>query len=145
LVGFDIAIIEDRKDYANPALFPEGAVIHCGDICQRISQFPVASDTYIVIVARGHKHDAEALEVCMHRHAAYVGMIGSKRKVALMRKSFIETDISTEAEFDQIFTPIGLDIGAVTVPEIAVSIVAEMIAIRRNKIPQVLSERRSHR
>ena len=140
LVGFDIAIIEDRTEYANPAIFPQGTVIHHGDIPKKISRFPVAPDTYIVIVTRTHKHDARALELCMHRNAAYVGMIGSKRKVALIRKSFIETGICTKAEFDRVFTPIGLDIGAVTVPEIAVSITAEIIAVRRNSFSGTKSD-----
>ena len=145
LVGFDIAIIEDRTEYANPALFPQGTVIHHGDIPKQISQFPVAPDTYIVIVTRGHKHDARALELCMHRNAAYVGMIGSKRKAALIRENFIETGICTEAEYDRVFTPVGLDIGAVTVPEIAVSITAEIIAVRRNSFSTTKSDRKISR
>ena len=84
-----------------------------------------------MVVTRGHKHDAEALEACIHRPAAYIGMIGSKRKVALMRKDFIETGLATEAEFNRVFAPIGLDIGAVTVPEIAASVTAQLIAVRR--------------
>jgi xanthine dehydrogenase accessory factor len=145
LAGFDITIIEDRQEYAQRELFPEGALIQCGDICQEISDFPVTEDTYIVIVTRGHQHDAEALEGCIGCGAAYVGMIGSKRKVALIRKSFIESGICTEGEFDGVFTPIGLDIGAETVNEIAVSILAEMISVRRNKMSGGRCEQRSMR
>jgi len=145
LAGFDIAIIEDRQEYAQGELFPEGALIHCGDICQEISDFSVTEDTYIVIVTRGHRHDAEALEGCIGCGAAYVGMIGSKRKVALIRKSFIENGICTEAEFDEVFAPIGLDIGAETVDEISVSILAEMISVRRNKVSGCRCEQRSMR
>jgi xanthine dehydrogenase accessory factor len=145
LAGFDIAIIEDRQDYAQEELFPEEALILCGDICQEISDFSVTEDTYIVIVTRGHQHDAEALERCLGCGGAYVGMIGSKRKVALIRKSFIENDICTEAEFDRVFAPIGLDIGAETVEEIAVSILAEMISVRRNKVSGSSCEQRSMR
>jgi len=101
---------------------------------------PIASDTYIVIVTRGHKLDAEALEACIHTPAAYIGMIGSKRKVALIRENFIESGIVTKEEFDRIFTPIGLDIGAVTVPEIAASITAELIAVRRKGIIHKISK-----
>jgi xanthine dehydrogenase accessory factor len=134
LVGFDIVAIDDRPEFTDPALFPEGTMTRCGDIPEQISEGPIADDTYIVIVTRGHKLDAEALEACIHKPVAYVGMIGSKRKVALIRENFIESGLATEKEFDSVFTPIGLDIGAVTVPEIATSITAELIAVRRKGI-----------
>jgi len=145
LGGFDIAVIEDRQEYAQAELFGEGALIYCGDICREISKFSVKEDTYIVIVTRSHRHDAEALERCIGRGAAYVGMIGSKRKVALIRNNFIENGICTEAEFDEVFAPIGLDIGAETVEEIAVSILGEMISVRRNKVSGGRCEQRSMR
>lgn len=130
-VGFDVIVIDDRPEFTDPALFPPGTTTRCGDIPEQIAAGPIASDTYIVIVTRGHKLDAEALRVCIHSPAAYVGMIGSKRKVALMRRNFIESGIATVEEFDRVHAPIGLDIGAVTVPEIAASITAELIAVRR--------------
>ena len=131
LVGFDISVIDDRTEFTDPALFPQGTKTHCGDIAKLLAGMPAGEDTYIVIVTRGHKNDAEALEVCIHKHVAYLGMIGSKRKVALIRKNFIESGLATPEEFDKVFTPIGLDIGAVTVPEIAASITAQLIAVRR--------------
>ena len=134
LVGFDVTVIDDRSEFTNPALFPEGTTTRCGDIPKQITALSTVSDTYIVLVTRGHKLDAEALKACIHAPAAYIGMIGSKRKVALVRKNFIESGIATEEEFDRVFTPIGLDIGAVTVPEIAASITAELIAVRRKNI-----------
>jgi xanthine dehydrogenase accessory factor len=69
-------------------------------------------------------------------------MIGSKRKVALIRKNFIESGIATAEQFDRVFTPIGLDIGAVTVPEIAASITAELIAVRRQGLAQTTSKKK---
>ncbi|MGD8501427.1 MAG: XdhC family protein [Phycisphaerales bacterium] len=134
LVGFDIIIVDDRPEFTDPALFPEGTTTRCGDIPKQIAALPIAGDTFIVVVTHGHKLDAEALEACIHTPAAYVGMIGSKRKVALIRRNFIESGLATEEEFDRVFTPIGLDIGAVTVPEIAASITAELIAVRRKGI-----------
>lgn len=131
LTGFDITVIDDRPEFTNPAIFPDGVTTRCGDIPSEVADFPVAEDTYIVVVTRGHKHDAEALKACIHAPAAYIGMIGSRRKVALIRKKFIETGVVTEEEFNRVFAPIGLDIGAVTVPEIATSIAAQLIAIRR--------------
>jgi xanthine dehydrogenase accessory factor len=88
-------------------------------------------DSYVVLVTRGHRHDAQALAACIHRPLAYLGMIGSRRKAALIRRQFLESGLATAAEFDRVRAPIGLQIGAVTVPEIAVSIVAQLIAVRR--------------
>ncbi|MHC4533594.1 MAG: XdhC family protein [Planctomycetota bacterium] len=142
LVGFDITVIDDRAEFTDPALFPEGTTTRDGDIPKLITAQPIAGDTYIVLVTRGHKLDAESLEACIHTHAAYIGMIGSKRKVALIRKNFIETGLATEEEFSRIHAPIGLDIGAVTVPEIAASITAELIAIRRKRNPDLSTDQK---
>ena len=142
LVGFDITVIDDRVEFTDPALYPEGTATRCGDIPEQIAAGPIASDTYIVIVTRGHKLDAEALEACIHAPVAYIGMIGSRRKVALMRQNFTESGIATAEQFDRVFTPIGLDIGAVTVPEIAASITAELIAVRRQGITHKTSKKK---
>ena len=131
LVGFDVVVLDDRPEFTDSALFPEGVATRCGDIHKEVEASAIGRDTYIVIVTRGHKHDAEALEACIHAPAAYIGMIGSKRKVALMRKDFVESGLATEEEFGRVFAPVGLDIGAVTVPEIAASIVAQLIEVRR--------------
>ena len=131
LIGFAVTVIDDRPEFTAPSLFPEGVTTRCGDIAKEVADFPIAADTYVVIVTRGHQHDAEALRACIHAPAAYIGMIGSKRKVALMRKDFIESGLATEEEWNRVFTPIGLDIGAMTVPEIATSIAAQLIVVRR--------------
>jgi xanthine dehydrogenase accessory factor len=99
------------------------------------------SDTYIVIVTRGHKLDAETLQACIHAPVTYIGMIGSRRKVSLLRENFIQSGLATEKEFDRVFTPVGLGIGAVTVPEIAASITAELIAVRRKGIVHASSKK----
>jgi xanthine dehydrogenase accessory factor len=134
LVGFDVTVIDDRAEFTDPALFPEGTTTCCDDIPKKIAELSVGSDTYVVLVTRGHKLDAEGLEACIKAPIAYVGMIGSTRKVALIRENFVESGLATEEEFDRVFTPIGLDIRAVTVPEIAASITAELIAVRRKGI-----------
>jgi xanthine dehydrogenase accessory factor len=103
----------------------------CGDIATELAALPIAGDTYVVIVTRGHEHDQRALAACLRRPAAYVGMIGSRRKVALIRKDLLESGAATEEELARIYAPIGLDIGAETVPEIATSIVAQLVAVRR--------------
>jgi xanthine dehydrogenase accessory factor len=142
LVGFDVTVVDDRQEFTEPALYPEGTTTHCGDIPEKIAALSVGNDTYVVLVTRGHKLDAETLEACIHASVAYVGMIGSRRKVALIRKNFIESGIATTEEFDRVFTPIGLDIGAVTVPEIAASITAELIAVRRQGIAHKTSKKK---
>jgi xanthine dehydrogenase accessory factor len=131
LVGFDVTVVDDRAEFTDPALFPDGTRTVCDDIPKKVADLSAGNDTYVVVVTRGHELDAEALEACIHAPVAYVGMIGSRRKISLIRKNFIQTRVATEEEFDRVFTPIGLDIGAVTVPEIAASIVAELIAVRR--------------
>jgi len=142
LVGFDVTVIDDRAEFTDPALYPEGTTTHCGDIPKQIATLSTACDTYVALVTRGHKLDAETLEACIHTPAAYVGMIGSKRKVALIQKNFTESGIATAEQFDRVFTPIGLDIGAVTVPEIAASITAELIAVRRQGIAHKTSKKK---
>ena len=131
LIGFEIVVIEDRPAFADPRLFPPGTKTRCGVVAGEIAAFPTGPDTFIVIVTRGHQHDAAALRACIRRPAAYLGMIGSRRKVPLVRRQFLEAGWATAEEFERVHAPIGLDIGAVTVPEIAASIVAQMIAVRR--------------
>lgn len=130
-VGFDITVIDDRPEYTQPTLFPAGTALRCGEIAREVAGFPVDPDTYIVLVTRGHRHDAVALEACIHRPAAYLGMIGSERKVALVKRDFLQGGKATPDEWARVFAPIGLDIGAQTVPEIAASVTAELIAVRR--------------
>jgi xanthine dehydrogenase accessory factor len=131
LLGFEITVIEDRSEFAAPALFPPGTTTRCGSIAEELSAFPANQDTFIVLVTRDHQQDSVALRACIHRPAAYIGMIGSLRKVPLVRRQFLQNHWATAEEFDRVYAPIGLDIGAVTVPEIAASIVAQMIAVRR--------------
>ena len=128
--GFDVAVIEDRAEFARPDLFPAGTTIKRGTMAREVARFPLAEDTYIALVTRGHSHDAAALAACIHRPAAYIGMIGSRRKVAALRREFLASGRATVAQWKRIFAPIGVEIGAVTVPEIAVSIVAQLIAVR---------------
>lgn len=130
-VGFQVKVIEDREEFAQPTLFPENTLTVCGTVRRELERLDAGADTYVVLVSRGHLHDAEALEVCIHKPWAYLGMIGSKRKVALLRQEFIRTGRATATAFDRVYAPIGLDLGAVTVPEIAASIVAQLISVRR--------------
>jgi xanthine dehydrogenase accessory factor len=131
LSGFQLAVIDDRADVLDPAGFPKEARLLCGDIPALVRDFPVDADTFVVLVTQGHLADGRALAQCLRRPAAYVGMIGSRRKITLMRQHFLTSGIATAEEFDRIHAPIGLDIGAETAPEIATSILAQLIAVRR--------------
>jgi xanthine dehydrogenase accessory factor len=99
-----------------------------------MTNLDLTADTFIVIVTRGHQHDAQVLEACVNRAAGYIGMIGSRRKIAVIRRDMIESGITTEAGFDRVYAPIGLDIGSVTASEIAASIVAQLILVRRKGV-----------
>jgi xanthine dehydrogenase accessory factor len=129
-LGFEVTVIDDRADLATSERFPDADAIVVAGIGQAVADFPIASDTYIVIVTRGHSHDAEALRCCIQSSASYVGMIGSKRKIALMREKFIAAGWTTAQQFDRVHAPIGLEIGSKTVEEIAVSIAAELVLVR---------------
>jgi xanthine dehydrogenase accessory factor len=127
--GFQITVIDDRPDYAEAARFPDARCI-VGDIEQELSRLAIDRFTFVVIVTRGHKHDAQALGAVIDSPACYVGLIGSKRKIHDIFESLHSQGVLPE-KLANVHAPIGLEIGAVTPAEIAVSILAEMIAVRR--------------
>ncbi|MBI4559061.1 MAG: XdhC family protein [Candidatus Hydrogenedentes bacterium] len=130
-VGFDVTVLDDRTSLTDPALYPNGVRTICGDIAAEATA-RLAPDSYLVIVTRGHRHDADVLAACVNLPARYLGLIGSRRKILLLRKRFLEDGVCDEAHFERVFSPIGLDIGSLTVEEIAVSIVGQLISVRRN-------------
>ena len=130
LCGFSVVIVDDRPDYANPERFPEADRVICGDFAEVLRELPIDANTYIVTVTRGHKHDEISLRQVAGSAAAYVGMIGSKRRVGAVIRHLIEDGLDPEA-VRRVHTPIGLDIGAETPEEIAVAIMAEVIQVRR--------------
>lgn len=129
-LNFEVTVIDDRPEFACRERFPLADGIIVGDIGQAVQDFSVSTDTYIVIVTRGHSRDTEALRACIKREAAYIGMIGSSRKVRLVREKFLEEEWATPQEFDRLHAPIGLAIGSATVEEIAVSIAAQLVMVR---------------
>lgn len=137
LLDFEVTVIDDRPEFANKENIPGADYIIVDEIARAITKFPVGPDTYLVIVARGHHHDAEALRECIASEAAYIGMIGSARKVKLMREKFLERGWAREEQFERVHAPIGLDIGSKTVEEIALSIAAQLVQVRSQ-----ISERR---
>ena len=132
-LDFEVTVIDDRSEFANRKNLPDADNIIVKDIGEAMAELPKDRDTYVVIVTRGHSQDAEALKPCIGSGAAYVGLMGSKVKVATMRAKFLEKRWATEAEWNEIFTPIGLEIGSQTVEEIAVSIAAQLIRVRRQQ------------
>jgi xanthine dehydrogenase accessory factor len=131
LLDFEVTVIDDRPEFANPNRFPEAGHIFVDDVQKALDKQPKTKDTYIVIVTRGHSQDAVALRACVGSDAAYIGMIGSARKIALMRKDFLDHGWATPGQWDKIFAPIGIDIPSKTVQEIAVSIAAQLIEVRQ--------------
>jgi xanthine dehydrogenase accessory factor len=130
LAGFAIGVVDDRETFANAERFPMAAEIHTTfqDAFQKIR--PNAS-SYIVIVTRGHKDDMRVLAWAVGTDARYIGMIGSKRKVLSVYKALEKEGFAAE-KFERVHAPVGVEIGALTPEEIAVSITAELIAVRRN-------------
>jgi xanthine dehydrogenase accessory factor len=133
LLDFEVTVIDDRAEYANKQNIPDGDYFIVDDIGTAIAKLDKQSDTYIVIVTRGHNDDAKALKGCIGSSAAYIGMIGSKAKVGKMHQNFIEQGLSTEEQWSAIHTPVGIDINSQTVEEIAVSIAAQLIMVRNGK------------
>lgn len=128
---FEVTIFDDRADLLEQYA-PSGSLISAGDIAQRLREAPVDADTFCVVVTRGHKHDEQALASVVSRGARYVGMIGSRRKVKLILDD-LEAAGVPRAELERVHAPIGLSIGAVSVEEIALSIAAQLVQIRREQ------------
>jgi xanthine dehydrogenase accessory factor len=132
-VGFSVHVIDDREEYANAARFPGAAEIAVADIPAWLTQSPIPAGSYAVIVTRGHRHDLDALRVLIRRDLAYVGVIGSRAKVKTLFDALAGEGIEPD-RLARVRAPIGLDIGAVTPAEIAVSIAAELIAARHGRL-----------
>ena len=130
LAGFSIVIVDDREAFANAERFPMAGELHTSyeEAFEKIR--PNAS-SYLLIVTRGHKDDMRVLAWAVGTEARYIGMIGSKRKVISVYKALEKEGFAPE-KFERVHAPVGLAIGALSPEEIAVSITAELIAVRRN-------------
>ena len=129
-LDFEVTVLDDRAEFANPENIPEADHLIVGDISTAIQDIPKTPDTFVVIVTRGHSHDSDALRECITSDAGYIGMIGSARKIALMRTKFLEEGWASKEQFDRVYAPVGLEIQSKTVEEIAVSIAAQLILVR---------------
>jgi xanthine dehydrogenase accessory factor len=130
--GFGVAIIDDREAFANAQRFPMAQEIYTS-FDDAFAKLRPNSSSYLVIVTRGHKEDMRVLAWAVRTQARYVGMIGSKRKVLSVYRA-LEKEGYRPDEFQRVFAPMGLDIGALSPEEIALSIVAELVAVRRNVV-----------
>jgi xanthine dehydrogenase accessory factor len=131
LAGFATVIVDDREQFANRDRFPEADEVHAGEYEDVFPKLEVNHSSYIVIVTRGHRDDMRVLKWALTTNARYISMIGSKRKVLNVMKE-LEKEGMRREDFQRLHAPMGLEIGAISPEEIAVSVAAEMIAVRRN-------------
>jgi xanthine dehydrogenase accessory factor len=132
-VGFRVHVIDDREKFASADRFPEGVHVVVDDIPTWLAGNTLPPTAYAVIVTRGHRHDLDALRALAPRNLRYLGLIGSRAKVKRVYDALLAEGMSAEA-LRGVHAPIGLDIGAITPQEIAVSILAELIAVKHGRI-----------
>src|SRR6202167_1359487 len=131
LAGFRVSVVDNREAFANRERFPEAAEVHAEEYEEIFPKLAINESSYVIIVTRGHRDDMRVLKLAMATQARYISMIGSKRKVINVIRE-LEREGLPRAAFGRIFAPMGLDIGAISPEEIAISVTAEMIAVRRN-------------
>ena len=131
--GFGVHVIDDRAAFANTERFPFAAAVVVDDIPGWLERTTIPATAYAVIVTRGHRNDLDALRALAPRDLRYIGLIGSRAKVARLYEQLLSETNVDPARLERIHAPIGLDLGAVTPQEIAVSITAELVAVRRGK------------
>jgi len=128
--GFRVLVVDDRPEFAAASRFDDGVAVVCAGVDHALATHPLTAADAVVIATRGHQHDAVILSKVAASPADYVGLLGSKRKKAVITKALLTAGLP-QAALDRVKVPVGLDIGAVTAEEIAVSVVAELIAWRR--------------
>lgn len=128
-VDFDVEVFDDRADYCSAERFPTSRKLHVGPIDEVLPAISTKPDDFGIIVTRGHHHDEQALSHLIRKPFRYLGMIGSRRKIKMIFEDLEREGISRET-LSRVHAPLGLDLGSQTVPEIAVAIVAELIAVR---------------
>jgi xanthine dehydrogenase accessory factor len=130
--GFRIHVVDDREKFANAERFPMADAVVVEDIPAWLHRVELPASSYVVVVTRGHTHDFDALRALAARDLRYLGLIGSRAKVARVFDALQAEGLPVEC-LERVHAPIGLDIGAITPAEIAVSILAELIAVRHGK------------
>lgn len=130
--GFAVTVVDDRSEFIDPAILPDAHRLLTADFATMFTQLEVNASTYIVCATRGHAHDYTVIRQALATAAPYVGLVGSRSKRSGFLQRLQEEDGFNEEELTRLYTPVGLNIGAVSPPEIAVSITAELIRIRSN-------------
>jgi xanthine dehydrogenase accessory factor len=128
-VGFAVTVLDDRADFAHPSRFP-GCQVVADEFVTALESMPLGPTTYVVLITRGHAYDADCLAALLPKTTAYVGMIGSRRRGRMVLDQLERRGIARE-RLEQVFSPIGLPIGAESPEEIALCIAAELVCVRR--------------
>lgn len=134
-VGFRVVMVDDRPQFANAKRHPEAAQWVVGAMEQVFADLPIDEQSYVIAATRGHQHDEVVVEQAIRTPARYIGMLGSERKKLLMWQR-LEARGGSRARLEQVYAPVGLNIGADTPEEIAVSVVAELVRVRRGAVKQ---------
>jgi xanthine dehydrogenase accessory factor len=142
MCDFDVVVLDDRASFANEARFPMADRVIAAPFEAALREFPLDEDTYVVLITRGHQHDVPSLLAVLERPAAYIGMIGSRRRVQAVFQLLEQEKGIPADKFAGVHSPIGLDIGSETPAEIAVSIMAEIVQVRRGGTGLSLSDGR---
>lgn len=141
MIGFTVTVLEDRPKFADNARAAGADRVFCEPFGDGLARITGDEDSWFVIVTRGHRYDTECLECILRKRHAYVGMMGSRRRVAIVKDQLHQKGVSREL-LDSVHTPIGLKIGAETPEEIAVSIMAEIIQVKTAEtIPEDIPKR----
>jgi xanthine dehydrogenase accessory factor len=130
MAGFAVTVVDNREAFANRERFPDVEEVIAAEYEEAFEKLNVNTSSYVIIVTRGHRDDMRVLRWAITTEARYIAMIGSKRKVIGVLREFEKEGLPRE-QFERIYAPMGLEIGAITPEEIAVSVAAEMIAVRR--------------
>ena len=128
-VGFRVTVLDDRSDFAHPSRFPDCTVI-AENFTLALRDMTLGPSTFVVIITRGHEHDVDCLTEILQKKTAYLGLIGSRRRVRFVLEWLEENGFSRQ-RLNEVFTPIGIPIGAESPEEIALSIVSELVCVRR--------------
>jgi xanthine dehydrogenase accessory factor len=133
-VGFTVTVLDDRADFASPSRFP-GCTVIAENFTTALREMTLGSSSYVVIITRGHEHDVDCLMEILPQNAAYVGLIGSRRRVRFVLE-WLEKSGFSRQRLNDVFTPIGIPIGAESPEEIALCIAAELVCVRRKGAAQ---------
>ena len=139
LMNYSVSVTDDRASFANRERFPSAQQVLVGDIETTLKKYPITPRTHIVLVTRAHAHDVQGLRAIIDSPAAYIGMIGSQRRVWAVFKLLHQEGVPAE-KLARVYAPIGMDLGGGTPEEIALSIMAEITMVRRGGSGRVLSQ-----